>query len=161
MPLQSVSPDGAIYVRPGWVSQQYETQQLPLPTATANKGLGGLYLAASTGMNGYTLVNNTGSIISWVAPNDGQLHRVAIFGVIHVSSTETGGLVQLQYYGPWTGSTLHAGTVFNAGLGTDTSGQVMTNEYTIIIAPNTTVTLAQTSALSIGAAICWAEIWAS
>ena len=39
----------------------------------------GMAKLAGTAAAGYTLVNSTGTIISWTAPNDGAMHRVLLF----------------------------------------------------------------------------------
>ena len=117
-----------------------------------------LALQASTGTSGYTLVNGTGNIITWTTPNDGGLHRIAVFASIHVSSTETGGVIALTYTLPdGTASGTHTllGGAQSAGDG------VPSANYMVPIEANTTVTVKQSTALTGGTAIAWAEIWGS
>lgn len=119
-----------------------------------------LGLLATTGPGGFALVNGTPAIITWTAPNDGQLHRVQVTALAHVTSAETGGQVNLTYFAPFAGATLHTTTVLAAGLGTDTAGQVNTLPF-VTVQPGTVVSIAQGSALTAGAATVWAEIWGS
>lgn len=110
----------------------------------------------ATGLTGYALVNGTGNIITWTTPNDGNMHRAFIVSTIHVSSTQTGGQIHLAFTSP-DGS---AGAVtINAGGGG--SGSVSSAIETVLIAPNTTVTISQSSAQTGGAATLFAEIWGS
>jgi hypothetical protein len=127
--------------------------------ATALADLGGLVMVAGTGIAGFALQNGTPTILSWTAPNDGLLHRVTLFGLIHVTSLETGGQVSMQYFGPFGGATAHTSTILAAGLAADTGGQAA-NFFNVPVGPGTTVTVAQTSALTAGAATLWAELWA-
>lgn len=121
----------------------------------------GMTLQAATPAAGYTLVNGTGAVISWSVPNDGSNHRFAIWANLHVATAETGGLIQVEYTGPWVGASTHFGQVFAAGLAADTTGQNPPGLWNTIVAPGSTVTIAQTSALTAGAATMWAEIWGS
>jgi hypothetical protein len=123
---------------------------------TAASVSGGLLeLQAATPLAGYTMVNSTGTIISWTAPNDGKMHRVAVFGMQEMTSGGTGGVVNLDFTDP--GGTTHAFAIFaaNAGLGGHAPGLVTT----VLVAPGTVVKVAQDSALTAGAGIVWAEIW--
>lgn len=117
-----------------------------------------LVLQATTGATGHTLVNGTGTIISWTPPDDGQLHRVMIIAGIDVTSDETGGTV-------YTNITLPDGTnsfvtLFNGDQ--DTGFQVCYNGPTIYVQKaGVQVEVAQYSPLTGGAATLWAEIWGS
>jgi hypothetical protein len=121
-----------------------------------------LALLATTGTTGYTYVNGTGNILTWTAPSDGSLHRVMIFGEIHVTTTQVGGQVNFAVTMP-DGTTLTldldagahgtGGHAFNLGAGASV--------YTFLVQAGSTVTLSQNSALTSGAAILWAEIWGS
>lgn len=111
---------------------------------------------AATAFAGYTLINGTGTILSWTAPNDGVMHRVLVMGTMHVSSAETGGTINL-------GVTLPDGTagtfaLFTAGQG---GGAHNMSFETYLVAPNTTVTITQASALTAGVAKAWFELWGS
>jgi len=118
----------------------------------------GLALRAATPAAGYALVNGTGTIISWTAPNDGQLHRVLFFGTLHVTSSETGGAVNVNFTSPdgisnanqAVFSASHGGGVF----GPDKAGLV-------VVEAGTVVSVQQGSALTGGASTLWAELWGS
>ena len=117
----------------------------------------GLSLLATTGTTGYTLVNSTGNIFTWTAPNDGLLHRIICFATLTVTVTQVGGAITMPYTPPGGGAgaslTLYAGTLTAASRGPTTQA--------ILVEANTTVTLEQQSAQSSGAAILWAELWGS
>ncbi len=117
----------------------------------------GLVQQATTGTTGYTLVNGTGTIISWTTPNDGALHRFMIFGGEHITVNETGGQITVGYTLPDGTSVTH--TLFAAGA---TLGDLPPAfNAAITVQANTAVTVRQNSALTGGAAILWAEIWGS
>ena len=128
-------------------------------TAPVLRSYPGMSLQATTGAGGYTLANATGTVVSWTAPNDGELHRVFLTGECVITSAETGGAVDLSYTPP-SGSaqtvTLLAGGAA-AGVSTLNSGAGVT----VIVGANTTVAINQTSALTAGAATLYAEIWGS
>jgi hypothetical protein len=111
-------------------------------------------LLASTPVAGYTLVNGTGTIFSWTAPNDGALHRVTIAINQIVTSIETGGATGL------TNLTSPNGAVHSPGLNAGGAGAGLTQlTSSFFVQAGTTVTFAQTSALTGGAAILWADLW--
>ena len=139
-----------------------------LPVGSAGQVLGvsggvpawgmGLVQQATTGTTGYTLVNGTGNIITWTTPNDGALHRIAVFAAIHVSSGETGGVIALTYTLPdGTASATH--TLLGGAQSAGDAGPALTG--LLLVKANTTVTVKQSTALTGGAAIMWAEIWGS
>jgi hypothetical protein len=112
--------------------------------------------AADTGDAGYQLVNATGTILSWTAPADGQLHRITLTALLGVTSTETGGAIGLTFTDP--GGTTHTNsTQFAGGAGAG----VTTALADRLVAPGSTVSLNQFSALTGGAAVLWAQIWAA
>lgn len=117
----------------------------------------GLRLLATTGDQGYALVNGTGVVISWTAPADGELHRFTVFATMNVTSGETGGAISIFFTmpdGTNTNFTLMPG---GQGDGFNFSEFV----YLVTIEPGSTVNISQTSALTGGAAKMWAEIWGS
>lgn len=116
-----------------------------------------LLLVASTGLAGVALVNGSPTLLSWTAPNDGQMHSVIAFGALQVSSAETGGAIGLGWTQPG-GQVIAAGTQMFAG-GLTTGPQWISQQR--LVAPGSTVTVAQSSALTVGAATVWAEIWAA
>jgi hypothetical protein len=116
-----------------------------------------LALQAATPVAGYTLVNGTGTIIAWTTPNDGQQHRFIVCASLDVTILEVGGAIQVAYTVPNGGAAAH--TIFAAASGTGIYNPA--GPFTIVCEANTTVMVEQTSALTAGAAIVWAEIWGS
>jgi hypothetical protein len=112
---------------------------------------------ADTGNSGYTLVNGTGTILSWTAPNDGALHRAVLVATLEVTSAETGGQIIFQVtslpgghtpnFAPFGGSAGAGGYVFS--------------ESGFAVPAGQTVALKQNTALTPGAAVLYAQIWAS
>ena len=112
-------------------------------------------LVSTAGLTGTPLINGTQNILTWTSPNDGNQHRFQLLAERNVTSAETGGQMTLT-------STIPGGTVFanvvaagGSGVGIASLNQIGT------VAPNTTVTLAQTSALTVGACQVYGELWAS
>ena len=112
--------------------------------------------AAATPVAGYTLVNGTGNILTWTAPNDGLLHQVTVAASLSVTSNQTGGQVTFTYTFPDSNS--HVPTVFAGGAAI---GGFVTNAVMYMVKAGSTVTLAQSSALTGGAAVLWAQLWAA
>lgn len=116
-----------------------------------------LALRATTGVDGYAKQDATGPIISWTAPDDGNMHRVLVFGVTHVTSAETGGQITADFNVPdGTGDTL--------GIDSGNHSTNSINVFTVsifLINPGGTFTIAQNSALTAGSSVSWAEIWGS
>jgi hypothetical protein len=116
-----------------------------------------LTLQATTGPAGVALQNGTPNILQWTAPNDGQLHRVLALSSIDVTVATTGGQV-------WLNGTMPDGTGCSAEVdigshaSTGYSGPVFKQ---FLVKPGTTVSLQQTTAVTVGAATCWAELWAA
>ena len=121
--------------------------------STANGPI--LVLQATTGVAGFALQNATPTIISWTAPNDGNLHRFIVICSLDVSSAETGGAVSLVCTPPGAGA--QTTSLYAGGLGTGPAY----NTQERLVQPGTTVTVEQSSALTGGAATVWAEIWGS
>jgi hypothetical protein len=119
--------------------------------------LAGLALQAATPLAGFALQNATPNILTWTAPADGQQHRVLVLGEVRVTSAQTGGAIGLTFTYP-DGSASPSASVNAGGSGTGYHG--LANSV-FLVAPGTTVTLAQTSAQSAGAAILYAELWGS
>jgi hypothetical protein len=115
---------------------------------------------ATTGAAGYTLVNGTGNVITWTAPNDGAMHRVLIFAVLRVTSNETGGLITVAYTLP--DASAHTNNLIGGGQAAGTYFPLNSNgPQELLVQANTAVTIAQGSALTGGAGVLWAEIWGS
>jgi hypothetical protein len=120
-----------------------------------------LSLQATTGLAGYTMVNATGTILTWAVPNDGKMHRFFLILYLKVTSAQTGGAIGIAFTDP-------SNTAQNFGIngggnnaGTDGWGNGFTNWFAIPLYPGSTFSLQQTSAQSAGAATLWAELWAS
>lgn len=121
-----------------------------------HQGLALLATTNATGTSGFAKTNGTPTIISWTAPNDGNMHRVIVNAVQHVTSAETGGAVTVTWTAP-DGTTGTSQSLYSGGAGT---GSVKAaGVANALIGPNTTVAVAQTSALTAGATTVWAEIY--
>ena len=130
---------------------------LAASSATAAAWQLGLLLQAATPVAGVALVNGTPTILTWSVPNDGQDHRFAHFGSASISSASTGGQVVCSYTAPDSANTTH--TVFPA---TQAQSVVtVQNNFSVVVKAGSTVTVAQSTALTGGAETVWAEIWGS
>jgi hypothetical protein len=129
---------------------------------------GGVYvhalrLLATTGAAGFSLQNGTPNMLSWTAPNDGQLHRVMLVYLEHVTVAKTGGQVTFGSQNAGGAGTITPdgvaawSTVANGG--ETTGARQAANVSDLIVGPGRTVFLFQASALTLGASIAWAEIW--
>lgn len=112
---------------------------------------------AATALAGYTYINGTSNILVWTAPNDGVMHRMLLIGQIRTITAQTGGQIQLTFTYP-DGSATPNATINAGGSGVGFHG--FTNQ-TFLVAPGTTVTLAQSTAQTAGSGTLWAEMWAS
>lgn len=114
---------------------------------------GGLALRATTGPDGHRLAA-TGTIIGWAAPDDGALHRVLIGGTLDVAATTTGGAVTITFTSPagTTRSTLLLGPGQPAGV-------QIPSPCMLAVKGGTTVSLTQSTPLTAGAAVLYADIW--
>jgi hypothetical protein len=111
-------------------------------------------LVAATAVGGYTLVNGTGTILTWTAPSDGKLHRVMIFATLSVGTTEVGGTLQSKIFAP------DGNSVFTSVFAAAQAAGVHVNNVGAIAEAGQPVTVQQTSALTSGASTLWVEIWA-
>ena len=140
------------YGQPGGTGP-YPLPGLPLPPPA---GYGNWQLLATTGIGGFALQDATPTILSWTAPSDGNMHRILTLGLLRVTSAETGGEIQSNGTSPdgsaFTGFTNDAGSH-------GSSGHYTLDIFPVLIAPGTTYYTVQTSALTAGAAVLWAEIW--
>lgn len=118
-----------------------------------------LALQASTGLAGFALVNGTPNIISWTAPADGKMHRVIVPLAVIVTSAETGGAVGISYTDP--SGVARTATVNSGGHGAGPWSYDFPQQVAQVIAPGSTFTLQQSSALTVGAATVYAELWGS
>ena len=112
----------------------------------------------SSGTAGFTLQNATPTILGpWTAPADNQSHVVMVLGEVAVSSAETGGAIRVQFTPP-NGSQIVA--TIDAGA----HGSATVNPYSgglLVVAPGTTVTIVQGTALTVGAAVAYTSVWAA
>ncbi len=114
-----------------------------------------LQLVAATPAAGFALQNGTPTILTWVVPNDGALHTLNIVMTLHVTSLETGGQITVTTTDP--SGTAANPVAFAGGAAAGSTPQ----QYQRLLQAGSTVTLAQTSALTAGAASIWAQIWAA
>jgi hypothetical protein len=124
-----------------------------------------LQLITATPETGFALVNGTPVILSWTAPNDGNLHRFCVFARLIVTSNMTGGLVFISNAGtPLTGGTTGSGTApwnNSKGAGDYFLTKDGASDFKGILGPAETVQIQQIDALTGGAGTVWAEIWGS
>ena len=116
---------------------------------------------ASTPAAGFALQNGTPVIITWTAPNDGKLHPVLVVAALDVTVAETGGAVGVTVAaGAGLGVTnpIFAG---GKGIGNYQGADSGVPDTNLVLGPGQTVTVAQTSALTLGAATVFAQIIAS
>lgn len=119
---------------------------------------GGLTLQASTGIGGFALQNATPTIVTWTAPNDGQMHRAIVVGEMQVSNgPEVGGQVNVNFTDP--GGTSHSFQAIAAAQANGGHSLGIVASYDV--APNTTVAVVQQTPLTGGNSVVWAEIWGS
>jgi hypothetical protein len=118
---------------------------------------GGLSQVATTGPAGFALQDATPTIFSWIAPNDGNLHAVALYSEKYVASTETGGAIGLTFtIGGQTGTV----TPFGGGGAEGIRPNGTAGALNIVVDPGSTVTLAQASALTGGTSTLYALLFA-
>jgi hypothetical protein len=100
------------------------------------------------------LTNGTPTILTYTTPNDGRPHQVLITGTMHVTSATTGGAVQGVYSAPDGLVTFTAAlSAATQAVGAHPSGGTWAT-----VAPNTTITISQSSAVTAGAAKIWFAI---
>lgn len=118
-----------------------------------------LGLLATTGVAGFALQNATPAILTWTAPADGNLHRVLVFANGDVTVATTGGAVGIALTlpdGTAVANSILAGTQGVSHLNISGAGNA-----TFFVKAGTTVTLSQTSAMTAGAEVVYAELWGS
>lgn len=113
-------------------------------------------LVATTGVAGFALQNATPNILSWTPPNDGNMHRVIVITNGLVSSAETGGQINLNFTDP--GGNVRGRQVYAGGLAAGILVPALTQ---FLVQAGQAVTLVQQTALTLGAAEIWAELWGS
>jgi len=132
-----------------------------MPSASISPGNSGLALVATTGPNGFAKQNATPQILSWTAPNDGNLHRFMIVATESVTSTETGGQITNSYSAPGGGGIITV-PIFAAGSGAGPNQGNLGERQAQSIPAGSTVSIQQATALTAGGpTIVYAEIWGS
>jgi hypothetical protein len=118
--------------------------------------VGTLAKQAATPAAGFALQNATPTVISWTAPNDGNIHRVLVFAAMSVTSPLTGGEIDATL-------TVPDGTTSQPQLfpGNQSGGAKNMSFCVYIVKAGSTFSLVQSSAASAGAGVIWAEIWGS
>lgn len=112
-------------------------------------------VAATAYPGGYALVNGTGTLISWTAPNDGRQHRVMVIYGMNITVATTGGVMLWQFTNPAGAS--QSPTLVAATQATGTKH----GQDAGIVQAGTVVSVLQNSAMTVGAATFYAELWAS
>lgn len=103
------------------------------------------------------LINGTQTFLTYTTPNDGQSHLVIVSMLLNVTSAETGGAITVTMSNAAFQANVTA-SQSAGGVAASTGG----NAISQVVPGNTTVTLAQTSALTAGAAsVLAAQIWSS
>lgn len=115
-----------------------------------------LQLVATIGLTPFAKQNGTPILLSYTFPNDGQMHRFMVIASEHVTVAETGGGVGLNLNVP-DGTAQNAGTALFAGA--KTIGAYHATDAGLVQA-GSTLQVDQSSALTAGASVVWAEIWA-
>ena len=112
---------------------------------------------AATVVGGYTMINGTGTIISWTTPNDSGLHVSFVFLYMNVSSATTGGNLNLLWTDP--GGSAQNQVILSGTQGGGPHASTQPGYCIIPVGANQTVSIQQSSAMTAGAAKVWAEIW--
>jgi hypothetical protein len=103
------------------------------------------------------LVNGTQDIVTWTAPNDGNLHSVIFTYRENCTANETGGQIYVMVYDSANnvvcGSQVSGGGTF--------SGQYIRSTEAPAIRPGERVALYQYTPVSAGAMTIYAELWAN
>jgi hypothetical protein len=110
--------------------------------------------------SGYALVNGTGTIFSWTPPNDGQLHHFLLDLFLLVTSNTTGGDISLTFWDPADFSA-HTEIILGGTQSVGPHGTTLQGYSNIPVPGGKPVTLAQTSAMTAGAATLWADLLGS
>jgi len=116
--------------------------------------LGGLVKQADTGPNGFTMINGTQTILTYTTANDGLLHTVIVNLGVLVTVLQVGGALQLAWTDP--AGNARTSTLNSGGLGTGMTNVALAER---VVQANTTVTLSQSSALTAGASVAYAQLW--
>lgn len=116
----------------------------PVNAATINAAIPGLDRVVQVAA-AFALTGGTPTIFTWTAPADGNPHQVSLSASNNCTVAETGGQVTLSYT---INGAAKTPTVFAGGAAT---GVTVFNTI-VTVDPGTTVTLAQATAVTVGAA---------
>lgn len=117
-------------------------------------GGGGLASVASTGNAGYTLVNGTGTILSYTTPNDGALHPVVVTFAAHLAGAN-GGETNFNI----GGSAVQVLMASQFGVtGWFTTFGVGGFDVVMSLPANTAVTITQDGSMTVGSGILYIQI---
>lgn len=126
---------------------------------TWQAGGGGMGLLATTGTAGYTLLSSgsvPATILTWTTPNDGLMHRVLVYAMQHISSSETLGAIDVSFTAP--DGTSDTTFLIQTGL---SSGYKNALSPFFVDGNGGTITVIQQSLLTGGAGVLWCEMWGS
>lgn len=115
-----------------------------------------LQLQAATPAAGFALTAGTPTLLTWTPPNDGKQHRFIITASMHVTVATTGGEVDADFTLP--DGTATSEQIYTATQGT---GAPWPNDVSRVVKAGAAVTVVQSSPVTAGAALVWAEIWGS
>lgn len=108
---------------------------------------------AKTPSTGTAFGASQASILTWTAPNDGQMHQATYAGIIVAGAAgTTGGAVRILYTAGGQSNN------FSVSAGTLSANQVASSQDSLAVDPGTTVNLQQATGLAAGAATIWASI---
>lgn len=138
-----------------------------LPVGAANQMIGisagapawlsAFTLQAATAVAGYSMINGTGTIITWTPPNDGKIHPFLIIYESATTVNATGGTASFS----WTAPNGTSRSGFSVDGGSHTAGTLQTPNFPTyaISEANQAVTLTQDGALTAGTVLVFAQIW--
>lgn len=113
-------------------------------------------VVASAGPAGFTLVNGTPTILSWLCPIDMPSHRLVVCSSQNVGSLQTGGAVTVTWKDP--GGTSRASIIYAGGLAAGLA--LPSPQLAVAIQGGQLVTVTQSSALTGGSGTAWIELLA-
>ena len=112
-----------------------------------------IQVVSATPAAGVAMANGTPTFATWTAPNDGQLHWVQVYIEVHVTVAQTGGGVSMTATSP---DGVTASPSVDAG---GHAAGITTANLQRAVQAGSVVSVQQSSALTLGAAIIWVSIW--
>ena len=125
--------------------------------ASYNPLFAGVVLQATTPTTGVALINGTQDFLTWTAPNDGNLHRILVFGNKITTVNETGGTISAVLPPSINTTVIGATTAGTWPFGVFGGAQF----YGCLVPAATQFKISQTAALTAGASKFYGEIWGS